>query len=150
MPVYESKGKNFELFLSEYTINTQLFAIYELGLLQTVLTKEKVKDYPMIRMDTDFIGISIPEFRQVYKPKREVQLEIKAPSRPELIIKQDDMDFNITISMDIQVKNEEGDGFTSAVVVNFNITSDIDVSIFLNLVRLYWTVIEVTTKSNGL
>ena len=82
----------------------------------------------MVRMDTDFIGISIPEFRQVYQPKREVQLVIKAPHRPELIIKQDDMDFNITVAMDIQVKNDNDDGFTTAVVVNFNITSDIDVS----------------------
>lgn len=60
MPTYEDKGKNLELFLSEYTINTQLFAIYELGLLQTVVTKETVKDFSMIRMNTDFIGISIP------------------------------------------------------------------------------------------
>lgn len=39
MPVFEDKGRNFELFLSEYTINTQLNAIYQLGLLQTVVTK---------------------------------------------------------------------------------------------------------------
>ena len=38
------------------------------------------------------------------------------------------MDFNITVAMDIQVKNDNDDGFTTAVVVYFNITSDIDVS----------------------
>ncbi len=116
------------MFISEYTFNTLLNAIYELGVLKTVVTKDLVAGYPMVRMDTDFIGISIPEFRTFYQPKREVQLLIRAPQRPELTIKQDDMDFNITVAMDIQVMNDNADAFETACTINFNITSDLDVS----------------------
>ena len=63
MPTSEDKGLNLQIFLSEYTLNTQFNAIYELGILSTIVTKETVEGVPLVRMDTDFMGISIPEFK---------------------------------------------------------------------------------------
>jgi hypothetical protein len=70
--------------LNEYVVNTGSWASFETDLLQTTVTNGQLpKDSP-VHLTTDDLGLLIPALKAKYGSGKDVNLELKATSFPEL------------------------------------------------------------------
>jgi hypothetical protein len=119
LPDTDTKGKNVQIFLSEYFVNTLLLTLYKSGLLRYTIT-EDIMPSSIISLDTTTLDPIFTGLVNKYGQSKKVQIAINEITAPLISLNQTitlNLQVQSSIQVDIGVSYESCVVFTSDVVI---------------------------------
>jgi hypothetical protein len=100
-PLRNPKGKTFQAYLTQYTINTQFIAAYDT---KNVLDITQLLSKVGVKITTDEVGKAIPAILQKYGSGKEVSIKgayVTAPSQVTFTESEDSAELNLMVSIGV-------------------------------------------------
>jgi hypothetical protein len=117
MPIYYQDGKDFQFFISSYTINSAVRALHFQNALQ--ITQDT---------NTDKISDNFYDYVKVFGEKKNLKIVYATVGQSNPVIHIDGSGLNLTANIQINFKNPFNDQY-NAVTINASIKAKIDLKI---------------------
>jgi hypothetical protein len=153
LPKLLPDGKDFQLFISDYTLRSAFYTIVELDLINI-----SIDNSTSSMLNTNFLGTFFPELIKYYGKNKPAELSIKADDKvvPDLTVTQKGIDASFSLIMTVGVDpesqlNSYQEAFSFKVNTKLNAIIDVseDLRVMMKINDLNIDVVEIVNSNIG-
>eukprot|EP00831_Metopus_contortus_P071493 TRINITY_DN65300_c0_g1_i1.p1 TRINITY_DN65300_c0_g1~~TRINITY_DN65300_c0_g1_i1.p1 ORF type:complete len:258 (-),score=30.81 TRINITY_DN65300_c0_g1_i1:152-925(-) len=128
---------SLELVISDFFVNSFLLAAFRNSLFNFTISPDNFSKLTnhSLELNTDLIGVFIPEIRTKYGNKRDVFLTFNASEAPRIEINSEKIKLQGNSLSQILINNSDTNTLTESIVMNISTSFELNASISNNFLR---------------
>lgn len=125
LPEYQIDGKQIQLMISDYSINTALYTMFKSNYLQFTFKPEMIPEEIPIKLTTQWFEIMVWGITKIYGKDKLVEVEMKVFKEP--IVQFDENIIGVTMNMEITLNvRKDNNTLETAIQVHSDIVFQTD------------------------
>ena len=104
LPGFDANGKQIQVMLTDYTLNTGLYACYKVGIINYNITSSVIPSKYPVHLDTTSLSIPIPGLEKKYGAGKPCNLWCYASEQPSIKSTSGEIQGNIEVNCEVQVE----------------------------------------------
>lgn len=108
LPDYNTDGKQIQMFLSDYSVNTAINSLFLSNMLVITIKSEEIPEESPIKLDTTSLETLVRGISDVYGKGKLVDIETRIIERPSVVITENGLNSTVTCEISLLVRMDDG------------------------------------------